>query len=310
MENADHEFKDAAIGFMKKSVAEEKPFFVWYNATRMHIWTRLSEKYKEKTGLGVYADGMIELDDIVGELTATLTELGVEENTIVIFTTDNGAELLFWPDGGMTPFHGEKATTWEGGMRAPCLIKWPAKIKPNQINNEIVSGMDWLPTLLAAAGEDDVKEKLLKGHKANGKDFNVHLDGYNMLPYLTGETDISPRKELFYFDDDGGLNAVRYDRWKISFKIQEGHGFDVWRRPFTPLRLPLMTDLYGDPFERAYFESEDYSHWLAEHLYLMAPAQAIVGEFLESFKKYPQRQPIGTFNLDGVLKTLNEAKHN
>jgi len=307
METADHEFKDAAISFMQKSVKEDKPFFVWFNSTRMHVWTRLSDKYKEKTGLGIYADGMTELDDIVGELTQALADLGVEENTIVIFSTDNGAELIFWPDGGMTPFHGEKATTWEGGMRAPCLIKWPAKIKPGQISNEIVSGMDWLPTILAAAGEDDVKEKLLKGHKANGKSFKVHLDGYNLLPYLTGAAEKSPRKELFYFDDDGGLNALRYNRWKISFKIQENHGFDVWQKPYTGLRLPIITDLYGDPFERAYFESEDYKHWLGEHFFMMVPAQAVVGEFLQTFKEYPQRQPIGSFSLDTVMESINRA---
>jgi arylsulfatase len=310
METVDHETKDAAIGFMKQAVKDEKPFFVWYNSTRMHVWTRLSEKYKDKTGLGIYADGMMELDDIVGELTQTLADLGVEENTIVVFGTDNGAELVFWPDGGMTPFHGEKATTWEGGFRAPCLIKWPSKIKAGQISNEIISGEDWLPTFLAAAGEDDVKEKLLKGHKANGKDFNVHLDGYNFLPYLTGETEEGPRKEIFYFDDDGGLNALRYNRWKIHFKIQEHHGFDVWVKPYTQLRLPQLMDLKGDPFERAYFESEEYKRWMAEHLFLLVPAQAIVGQFLKTFKDYPQRQPIGSFSLDRVLESMNKAGTN
>ena len=225
METVDQETKEAAIEFMKSSVEEDKPFFVWYNATRMHVWTHLSEKYQNKTGYGIYADGMVELDDIVGDLTKALNELGIEENTIVIFTTDNGAELIFWPDGGMTPFHGEKATTWEGGMRAPMLIKWPNKIKPNQVSNELMSGLDWLPTLLAAAGEPDVKEKLLNGYSAIGRNYNVHLDGYNFLPYLTGEDEKGPRKELFYFNDDGDLTAFRYDRWKVHFKIQENHGF-------------------------------------------------------------------------------------
>ena len=307
METVDQETKEAAISFMKKSVKEEKPFFVWYNATRMHVWTRLSEKYKEITGLGIYADGMRELDDIVGELTQTLTDLGIEENTIVIFSTDNGAELVFWPDGGMTPFHGEKASTWEGGFRAPSLIKWPAKIKPGQISNAIISGEDWLPTFLAAAGEPDVKEKLLTGHSANGKNFKVHLDGYNMLPLLTGETDINPRKEIFYFDDDGGLNALRYGRWKINFKINENHGMETWTKPYTQLRLPTITDLYGDPYERAHIESSDYDRWLAKHLFLMVPAQAIVGEFLATFKDFPQRQPLGSFNLDNVLEQMQNA---
>jgi arylsulfatase len=310
METVDEETKDAAIDFMKNSVKEDKPFFVWYNTTRMHIWTRLSEKYKDKTGLGIFADGMAQLDDLVGELTQTLADLGVDDNTIVIFSTDNGAELMFWPDGGMTPFQGEKATTWEGGMRVPCLIKWPAKIKPHQVSNEIISTEDWLPTFLAAAGEPDVKEKLLKGHTANGKDFNVHLDGYNMLPYLTGEVEKSPRKEIFYFDDDGGLNAFRYNRWKMHFKIQENHGWDVWKKAYTEMRLPYVMDLRGDPFERAHIESSDYDRWHAEHLFLMVPAQAMIGEFLLTFKDYPQRQPTGSFNLDKVMDQINQAGKN
>ncbi|MDA8595671.1 arylsulfatase [Flavobacteriaceae bacterium] len=310
METIDHETKDAAIDFMKKSVKADEPFFVWYNSTRMHVWTYLSEQYKNKSGYGVYADGMIELDDLVGELTKTLKDLDIEENTIVIFTTDNGAELIFWPDGGMTPFHGEKATTWEGGMRAPMMVKWPKKIKPHQVSNEMMSGMDWLPTLLAAAGEDDVKQKLLKGYSANGKDFNVHLDGYNFLPYLTGEADKGPRKELFYFNDDGDLTALRYDKWKIHFKIQDNHGFKVWEREYSPVRVPLLMDLRADPFERAYFESSDYDHWLVEHMFAFAPAQAVVGEFLMTFKDYPQRQPIGSFSLDQVLESIQNAKRN
>jgi len=310
METADHEFKDAAISFMQKSVKEDKPFFVWFNSTRMHVWTRLSEKYKEKTGYGIYADGLTELDDIVGELTQTLKDLGVEENTIVIFSTDNGAELLFWPDGGMTPFYGEKATTWEGGMRVPLLVKWPAKIKSGQVSNEIISTEDWMPTLLAAVGEPDVKEKLLNGHKADGKKFKVHLDGYDFLPYLIGESTEGPRKEIFYFDDDGGLNAFRYNRWKMHFRIQEHEGFDVWKKTYTELRLPLIMDLKGDPFERAYHESSDYDRWHAEHIFLLVPAQAMIGQFLSTFKDYPQRQKVGSFSLDRVLESINNVGKN
>ena len=253
---------------------------------------------------------MVKLDKIVGELTKTLEDLGIDENTIVIFGTDNGAELIFWPDGGMTPFRGEKATTWEGGFRAPCLVKWPAKIKPGQISNAIFSGEDWLPTFLAAAGETDVKEKLLKGHSANGKNFKVHLDGYNMLPLLTGEVTESPRKEIFYFDDDGSLNAFRYGRWKMHFKIQENHGFEVWQKPYTELRFPLLMDLYGDPFEKAQEHSEDYSHWMADRMFMMVPAQAKIAEFLASFKEYPQRQKVGSFSLDQVLEQMQGAKRN
>ena len=308
METIDQETKVAAIDFMEKSVKEDKPFFVWYNSTLMHVWTHLTDDEAGQTGLGVFADGMIKLDKIVGELTQSLKDLGVEDNTIVIFSTDNGAEIIFWPDGGMTPFHSEKATTWEGGMRAPCMIKWPAKIKPGQISNEIISGEDWLPTFLAAAGEPDVKEKLLKGHKANGKDFKVHLDGYNFLPYLTGQTTETPRREIFYFSDDGSLNALRYNRWKIHFSIQEHHGFDVWQKPYTKLSMPLLMDLRGDPFERAYFESEDYNHWLADHFFLVTPAQTIVGQFIQTFKEFPQRQKTGSFNLDAVFESISTAK--
>ncbi len=310
METVDYETKEAAISFMKNSAKDDKPFFVWYNTTLTHVWTHLNEEDEEKTGLGIYADGMVKLDEIVGELTKTLEDLGIDENTIVIFGTDNGAELIFWPDGGMTPFRGEKATTWEGGFRAPCLVKWPAKIKPGQISNAIFSGEDWLPTFLAAAGETDVKEKLLKGHSANGKNFKVHLDGYNMLPLLTGEVTESPRKEIFYFDDDGSLNAFRYGRWKMHFKIQENHGFEVWQKPYTALRFPLLMDLYGDPFEKAQEHSEDYSHWMADRMFMMVPAQAKIAEFLATFKDYPQRQKVGSFSLDQVLEQMQGAKRN
>jgi arylsulfatase len=310
METVDQETKEAAIAFMKKSVAEDKPFFTWYNSTLMHVWTHLTDDEEEKTGLGVYADGMVKLDKIVGELTNTLKELGIEENTIVIFGTDNGAEIIFWPDGGMTPFRGEKATTWEGGFRAPCLVKWPAKIKPGQVSNAIFSGEDWMPTFLAAAGEPDVKEKLLKGHSANGKNFKVHLDGYNQLPLLTGETTESARKEIFYFDDDGSLNAFRYGRWKMHFKIQENHGFNVWQKKYTELRFPMLMDLYGDPYERAQHDSEDYNHWLADRMFLLVPAQAKIAEFLTTFKEFPQRQEVGSFSLDKVLEQMQGAKRN
>lgn len=310
METIDQETKDAAISFMKKSHSEEKPFFVWYNSTLMHVWTHLTEEEEGKTGLGIYADGMVKLDKIVGELTGTLADLGIEENTIVVFGTDNGAEIIFWPDGGMTPFRGEKATTWEGGFRAPCLVKWPAKIKPGQISNAIFSGEDWLPTFLAAAGEPDVKEKLLTGHSANGREFKVHLDGYNQLPLLLGETKESARKEIFYFDDDGSLNAFRYNRWKMHFKIQENHGFEVWQKPYTALRFPKLMDMYGDPYERASHDSEDYSHWMAERMFMLVPAQAEVAKFLATFKEFPQRQPVGSFSLDLVLEQMENAKGN
>jgi arylsulfatase len=310
METIDQETKEAAIRFMKEANANNQPFFVWYNSTLMHVWTHLTEAEQNATGYGLYADGMTKLDKIVGELTQTLTDLGIEENTIVIFSTDNGAEIIFWPDGGMTPFRGEKATTWEGGFRAPCLIKWPGKIKPNQISNEIISGEDWLPTFLAAVGEPDIKEKLMKGHTLNGKTYKVHLDGYNMLPMLTGEVSESPRKEIYYFDDDGNLNAFRYGKWKLHFRIQENHGFEVWQKGYTDLRFPLLMDLRADPYERASHDSEDYSRWMAERMFAMVPAQAMIQEFLMTFKDYPQRQPVGSFTLDQVLEQIESSQKN
>lgn len=307
METIDQETMAATIDFMERSVKMKKPFFAWYASTRMHIWTHLSKEYKDKTGFGIYADGMQELDDIVGKLLGKLDELGVADNTIVIFTTDNGAELMFWPDGGTTPFQSEKGTSWEGGFRAPSLIKWPKKIKPHQIKNGIISGLDWMPTLLAAAGVSDIKEKLLKGYKANGKEFKVHLDGYNQLPYLTGDSNKSARKEMFFFSDDGELTALRYDKWKIHFKIQKAHGMDVWREEFTSMRMPLIMDLRADPFERAFFESSYFDHWMINRVFLLVPAQQVVSNFLETFKEFPQRQKIGSFSLDNVLELMNKS---
>ncbi|WP_191858059.1 arylsulfatase [Hanstruepera ponticola] len=310
METVDYETKDAAIAFMKKSVDDGKPFFTWYNSTLTHVWTHLNEEDEGQTGLGIYADGMVKLDKIVGELTKAVKDLGIEENTIIIFGTDNGAEIVFWPDGGMTPFRGEKATTWEGGFRAPCLVKWPNKIKPGQVSNAIFSGEDWLPTFLAAAGEPNVKEKLLNGHSANGRTFKVHLDGYNQLPLLTGQSEDGAREEIFYFDDDGSLNAFRYKRWKIHFKIQENHGWNVWQKEYTTLRFPMLIDLYGDPYERAPHDSEDYRHWSADRMFALVPAQAYVAQFLATFKDYPQRQPVGSFSLDQVMDAMNRAQRN
>jgi arylsulfatase len=304
METVDEEFLDASLKFIEKANSDDKPFFVWWNSTRMHIWTHLKPESAGKTGLGLYADGMVEHDAQVGQLLKKLDDLKIADNTIVIYTTDNGAEVMFWPDGGMTPFRGEKATGWEGGFRAPCMIRWPGKIKPGQLSNDIVSAEDWLPTLLAAAGVPDVKEKLLTGYKAGNSTFKVHVDGYNQLPYFTGEAKESPRKEFFYFNDDGSLVALRYNRWKIHFAIQEGHGFGVWQGAWTPLRVPMLMDLRADPFERAEHDSEDYTRWAVDRIFLLVPAQAYVGQFLATFKDFPQRQKVGTFTLDDVLKQM------
>ena len=238
------------------------------------------------------------------QLLDKLDKLGIADNTIVMYSTDNGAEVMTWPDGGMIPFRGEKNTTWEGGFRVPMMVKWPGKIKPHQISNEIISMEDWVPTLLAAVGEPDIKKKLLKGHKAGGKTFKVHLDGYNFLPYFTGKEKKGPRQEMFYFTDDGQLSALRYGEWKMMFSEQRAHGFDVWQEPFVTLRFPKLLNLRRDPFERADHESIGYGLWRAERMFMLAPAAAYVGKFLGTFKEFPPRQKPGSFNLDRVLESL------
>jgi arylsulfatase len=307
METIDEEVTAKALSFMDKAHKEKKPFFLWYNTTRMHIWTRLKAESKGVTGQGIYADGMAEHDGMVGQLLDKLDELGIADNTIVMYSTDNGAELMTWPDGGMLPFRGEKNTTWEGGFRVPMMVKWPGKIKPGQISNEIISMEDWMPTLLAVAGDTDIKNKLLKGHKAAGKTFKVHLDGYNFLPYLMGKEKQGRREEMFYFTDDGGLSALRFNDWKMMFTEQRGHGLEVWQEPFVTLRFPKLLNLRRDPFERADHEgSVGYDKWRAERMYMLAPAAAYVGKFLGTFKKFPPRQKPGSFNLDRILETLEQ----
>ncbi len=310
METIDEEVTERALDFMDRAHAADTPFFLWYNTTRMHIWTHLKPESVGVTGQGIAADGMVEHDGMVGELLDKLDELGIADNTIVMYSTDNGAELMTWPDGGMIPFRGEKNTTYEGGFRVPMMVKWPGKIEPHQVSNEIVSMEDWLPTFLAAAGDPDIKDKLLKGHRVDGTKFKVHLDGYNLLPYLTGEVEKSPRKEMFYFTDDGQLSALRYNDWKMMFSEQRAHGFDVWQEPYVTLRLPKLFNLRRDPFERAEHESIGYDKWRIERIYLLTPAVAIVGEFLATFEKYPQRQKVGSFNLDEVMESLQQPASN
>ena len=302
METVDEEFVKASIDFMGRANKAGKPFFVWFNSTRMHIFTHLKPASKGKTGLGVYADGMVEHDGQVGELLTELKTLGIESNTIVIYTTDNGAEILLWPDGGMTPFHGEKNTTWEGGFRAPMMVKWPGHIKPGGTSNDIISLLDWVPTLMAAAGQPDVKDRLLKGYSIGSNTYKVHLDGYNQLPMLEGEGP-GTRKEFFYFTDDGSLSALRYENWKMLFSVQRARGLDVWQEPYVTLRVPMLFNLRMDPFERAE-ESEDYARWRIDNLWVMMPAQVIVGQFLQTFRDYPPRAKPGSFNLDQVLQKM------
>jgi len=304
METVDEEVLAKSLDFLDRAKKADKPFFLWFNTTRMHVWTHLKPESVGVTGQGVYADGMAEHDGHVGQLLAKLDELGITENTIIMYSTDNGAELLSWPDGGMIPFRGEKNTTWEGGFRVPMMVKWPGKIKPGQVSNEIISMEDWLPTLLAAAGDPNIKEKLLKGHKAGDMTYKVHLDGYNMLPYFTGKEKKSPRKEMFYFTDDGQLSALRYGDWKLMFSEQRAHSLEVWQDPLVSLRAPKIFNLRRDPFERADHEAISYQKWYMDRLFLLAPGATYVGQFLGTFKEFPPRQKPGSFNLDRVLETL------
>jgi arylsulfatase len=306
METVDEEFLAGAMKFIDQSHKAGKPFFVWFNSTRMHVHTHLKPASDGKTGLGVYADGMVEHDAMVGQLVKQLDDLGITNNTIVLYTTDNGAEQFSWPDGGTSPFHGEKNSSWEGGYRVPAMIRWPGVIKPGTEINGIVSHEDWVPTLVAAAGEPNVTQKLLTGYQAAGKTFKVHLDGYNLRPLLDG-SGADPREEFFYWTDDGNLAAVRYDQWKLLFLQQKEVGFKVWSTPLVPLRVPLIEDLRGDPFERAESEADGYSTYILNHAFLLVPAQAFVGQHLQTYVAYPPRQKPGSFSLDQVLQKLQEA---
>ena len=306
METIDEEITKASLDYLDKAAKSDKPFFLWWNSTRMHIHTHLKKASEGKTGLGIYPDGMVEHDGMVGQLLDKLKELGLEENTIVMYSTDNGAEEFSWPDGGTTPFRGEKATNWEGGYRVPCAIRWPGVIKPGTISNEVFAHEDMLPTLLAAAGAPDVKEQLLKGMKVGDKNFKVHLDGYNITDALAGKT-ASPRKEFFYFNDDGSLVGLRFNQWKIVFAEQRSEGFDVWQEPFVPLRLPKLFNLRSDPFEKADHIGIGYDRWRIDRVFLLVPAQQYVGQFLASFKEFPPSQKVGSFSLDQVLETLQKG---
>jgi arylsulfatase A-like enzyme len=306
METVDEEFTKEAIRFMGDAKKANKPFFLWWNSTRMHIWTRLKAESQGKTGLGIYPDGMVEHDTLVGEVLKALDDLGLADNTIVMYSTDNGAEKFTWPDGGQSPFRGEKNTNWEGGFRVPTAIRWPGVTKPGTVLNHIFAHEDMLPTLVAAAGDPNVKEKLRKGMTVGAKTFKVHLDGYNITDALAGKAS-SPRKEFFYFNDDGELVALRYNHWKLVFAEQRAHGFEVWQEPFVTLRVPKLFNLRSDPFETADHEAMDYDRWFIEHLFLLVPAQQYVGQFLSTFKEFPQRQKVGSFNLNQVLQSLQGA---
>jgi arylsulfatase len=307
METVDEEFLDASLKFIDKAVKDEKPFFVWWNSTRMHVFTHLKKESQGKTGLGTYPDGMVEHDGHVGQLLKKLEDLGIVENTIVMYSTDNGAETCSWPDGGMTPFRGEKDTNWEGGWRVPCAIRWPGVIKPATVSNDIFSHLDMLPTLLAAAGEPDIVEKLKKGHKAGNKTFKVHIDGYNVLPFLKGEVKENPRKGIMYWSDDGDLIALRSGNWKCHFQVQHAEGVAAWSTPFVPLRVPQLFNLRSDPLERG-DTSIYYQKWAADRMFTLVPAQAIVAEFLKSFAEFPPRQKPSSFSVDDALEKARTSE--
>jgi arylsulfatase A-like enzyme len=306
METIDEEVNAKALDFMTRAKAAGKPFFIWWNSTRMHIFTHLRKESVGKTGLGIYADGMVEHDGHVGLLLAKLKELGLEENTIVIYSTDNGSESFSWPDGGTTMFRGEKNTQWEGGYRVPTMIRWPGLITPGTIVNDIGAHEDMLPTLLAAAGDATVKEDLLKGRTVGNMTYKAHIDGYNLMPAFKGQGEW-PRKEFIYWTDDGSVAALRYGNWKATFLRQDAHGLHVWQEPFTKLRAPMLTNLRMDPFEIAHEIGMDYDRWFTDHMFMFAPAGAYVGQWLQSFREFPPRQKPGSFNLDNVMDAMTKG---
>lgn len=311
METIDDETTAACMDFIDRQVKADKPFFVWMNFTRMHIFTHVRPEFKGKSGLpgNEYADGMWEMDQNVGKLLKQLDDLKIADNTIVIFTTDNGPNAFTWPDAATTPFRSEKDTNWEGAFRVPCVARWPGHFKAGEVVNGIVSGLDWLPTLLAAAGDTEVKDRLLKGWQPEGNPmtFKNHLDGFNQLDYFTGKSDKSARNEFYYFNDDGDLVAIRDGDWKFVFEEQNQPGqFDVWAKPFTKRRLPLMFNLRMDPYEHAQISGSGYDQWRLENVYLCFNAQMKSGKFLETFVEYPPSQRPAEFSIEGIRKRVDK----
>ena len=307
METVDDETTAAALEFIDKAHAADEPFFVWYNTTAMHFRTHLADKHKGKSGQGEYNDAMVAHDEHIGEMLDKLDELGIAEDTIVMYSTDNGVHYNTWPDAGITPFRSEKNTNWEGGWRVPAFVRWPGKIEAGSVANGIVSHQDWLPTILAAAGEPNIKEKLLEGHTIGDMTYNVHIDGFNMLPYFTGEEKESPRESFFYISDDGDVLGIRMGDWKTVLMEQRAHGLQCWAEPFISLRLPKMFNLRRDPFELADHNSNTYWDWVISHAYLIYAMQGIVADEVEAFMKYPPRQKAASFNLDAVMRQIEEA---
>jgi arylsulfatase A-like enzyme len=307
METIDDEVTDHALSFIDKTHKEGKPFFLWYNTAAMHFRTHCAKKHEGKSGQGFYNDVMVAHDENIGRMLKKLDELGIAENTIVMYSTDNGPHYNSWPDAGITPFRSEKNTNWEGGWRVPAFIRWPAKFKAGTVLNGIVCHQDMLPTLLAAAGEPGINEKLLNGHKAGSRTYKVHVDGFNMLPYLTGEVNESPRMTFFYVSDDGDIMALRHGDWKAILMEQRAHQLACWSEPFVPLRIPKMFNLRRDPFERADVDSNTYWDWVISHAYLIYGMQGIVAQQIDAFVKFPPRHKAAAFNLDAVMRQLEET---
>jgi arylsulfatase len=310
METCDDEFVAAATDFIKRQQADDKPFFVWLNTTHMHMFTHTKKSSLGQAGRwqSPYHDTMIDHDKNVGEMLDLLDELGLAEDTIVVYSTDNGPHRNSWPDGGMTPFRSEKDTNWEGGFRIPELIRWPGKIKAGSISNAIIQHHDWLPTFLAAAGEPDIVEKVKTGVTADGRQYKNHIDGFNLLPYLTGEVDESPRKLFVYISDDGDILAVRYDNWKIVFMEQRLQGtMGIWAEPFTPLRLPKLFNLRTDPYEFADITSNSYYEWFLYHAYIIYGAWAVADGFAATFKDFPPVQKPNSFTIDDAVAKMAAA---
>ena len=307
METIDDETTDKALDFIDRAHKTGTPFFVWYNTTAMHFRTHCADKHKGKSGgQGDYNDVMVAHDEHIGAMLDKLDALGIADNTIVMYSTDNGPHYNSWPDAGITPFRAEKNTNWEGGWRVPAFARWPGKIKAGTVLNGVVSHQDWLPTLLAAAGEPEISKQLLTGYKVNGKSFKVHIDGLNMLPYLTGEAAESPRKSFFYISDDGDVLGIRMGDWKMVLAEQRATRMQCWAEPFVKLRLPKMFNLRRDPFERADENSNTYWDWIFDHAFLLYGMQALVAKEIDNFVKFPPRQKPAAFNLDEVMRHLQE----
>jgi arylsulfatase A-like enzyme len=303
METADEEFLNAALDFIDRKQKENTPWFCYFNPTRMHVWTHLKPSSQGKTGHGLYPDGMVELDGLVAALLKKLDDLGIANDTIVVFTTDNGAEVMSFPDGGQTPFRGEKATNWEGGYRVPMVMRWPGTIQPGTVYNEMFSHYDLIPTFAAAGGDPGIVEKVRNGARIGNKTFKLHLDGHNLVPFFRGETKESPRKDFIYWNDDGQLVAIRVNEWKSVFLEQTNKGIGVWQGQFTNLRIPKLFNLRADPFERG-DESILYNKWMADRAFIQVPMQTIAANWLSSFKEFPVRQKPASFNLDEVMQKL------